>query len=179
MRVISAPDRAPVTGLIVLDRPPHLASGQGRQGRLSSSDSGAQLTSTVFGGLLCPCTCPRERLIPYLLVACQCHSAHHAFCTRSSAADPFVCVMHITGVAPFIHEAGVPCCHCCSGNRLGAYKLNTCACAGSLSTVSKRPQPLAPFCKFMGMQGAMQPWEGPAVLLDGSSTYRCNLLPLA
>ncbi|CAL5226138.1 g8957 [Coccomyxa viridis] len=82
MRVISAPDRAPVTGLIVLDRPPHLASGQGRQGRLSSSDS------------------------------------------------------------------------------------------GSLSTVSKRPQPLASFCKFMGMQGAMQPWEGPAVLLDGSSTYR-------
>ena len=44
MRVISAPDKAPVTGLIVLDRPPHLASGQGRQGRMGTPDAGAQLT---------------------------------------------------------------------------------------------------------------------------------------
>ena len=46
------------------------------------------------------------------------------------------------------------------------------ACAGAGSTAPKQPQPLAPFCKFMGMQGAQQPWEGPPVVLDGSHGYR-------
>ena len=31
LRVIAAADRAPVTGLLVLDRPPLLAAGQGRR----------------------------------------------------------------------------------------------------------------------------------------------------
>lgn len=49
-------------------------------------------------------------------------------------------------------------------------------CAGSGCAAPKRPQPLAAFCKFMGMQGALQPWEGPAVVLDGSHGYRCPSL---
>lgn len=40
VRVIAAPDKAPVTGLLVLDRPPTLASGLGRHGAASSSDPG-------------------------------------------------------------------------------------------------------------------------------------------
>ena len=33
----------------------------------------------------------------------------------------------------------------------------------------KRPQPLAPFSKYPGAQGALKPWEGGLVLLDGSA----------
>lgn len=50
-----------------------------------------------------------------------------------------------------------------------------CVVAGLQAKGPKRPQPLAPFCKFMGMAGAVQPWEGPPVLIDGSCTYRCCL----
>lgn len=45
IRIINAPDKAPVTGLIVLDRPAHLASGQGRHTRTGGADSGAHLAS--------------------------------------------------------------------------------------------------------------------------------------
>ncbi|CAL8463828.1 g3362 [Coccomyxa elongata] len=86
VRVINSPEKAPVSALLVLDRPPTLASGQGRHGAASSSGSGYQ------------------------------------------ARGP------------------------------------------------KRPQPLAPFCKFMGMAGAVQPWEGPSVLIDGSHGYRGEIL---
>ena len=135
MRVISAPDKAPVTGLIVLDRPPHLASGQGRQGRISSSDSGAQLTQVLA---FVPMRLRRQKINTHtcrLLASAMLH-------TRM-------------GLNQFWISFGR---------------------AGSPSTAPKRPQPLAPFCKFMGMQGALQPWEGPAILLDGSSTYRSNPL---
>lgn len=37
VRVIAAPDNSPVTGLLVLDRPATLASGQGRHGAASSA----------------------------------------------------------------------------------------------------------------------------------------------
>ncbi|CAK0786493.1 hypothetical protein CVIRNUC_009706 [Coccomyxa viridis] len=86
LRIISAPNKAPVTAVIVLDRPPHLASGQGKYSRANGSDAGAG------------------------------------------------------------------------------------------STAPKRPQPLAPFCKFMGMPGTGQPWEGPPVVLDGSHRYRGRVL---
>ncbi|BDA48951.1 WD repeat-containing protein 18 [Coccomyxa sp. Obi] len=86
VRVINSPEKATISALLVLDRPPTLASGQGRHGAASSSDSGYQ------------------------------------------AKGP------------------------------------------------KRPQPLAPFCKFMGMAGAVQPWEGPPVLIDGNHGYRGDIL---
>ena len=38
----------------------------------------------------------------------------------------------------------------------------------------KRPQPLAPLCKFPGMAGAAAAWEGPPVVLDGTAGYRCQ-----
>jgi WD40 repeat protein len=41
VRILNSPEKAPVTGLLVLDRPPTLASGQGRRGTASASDSGA------------------------------------------------------------------------------------------------------------------------------------------
>lgn len=43
VRVINSPDKAPVIALLVLDRPPMLAPGQGRHGAASSSDSGVDL----------------------------------------------------------------------------------------------------------------------------------------
>lgn len=46
--------------------------------------------------------------------------------------------------------------------------------AGASAKGPKRPLPLAPFCKFPGMAGAVQPWEGPPLLLDGSHGYRCT-----
>lgn len=33
----------------------------------------------------------------------------------------------------------------------------------------KRPQPLAPFCKYPNAPGTLKPWEGGLVLLDGSA----------
>lgn len=43
VRVINSPEKAPVSALLVLDRPSALASGQGRHGATSSSDSGLSL----------------------------------------------------------------------------------------------------------------------------------------
>ena len=52
-------------------------------------------------------------------------------------------------------------------------RMSCCWGAGGTSAKGpKRPQPLAPFCKFPGMAGAVQPWEGPPLLLDGSYGYR-------
>ena len=39
-----------------------------------------------------------------------------------------------------------------------------------------RPQPLAPFSKYHGVAGGMQPWEGGPVVLDGSTPYRYTCL---
>ncbi len=50
-----------------------------------------------------------------------------------------------------------------------------CSYVGYQAKGPKRPQPLVPFCKFMGMAGAVQPWEGPPVLIDGSHGYRSAL----
>ena len=43
----------------------------------------------------------------------------------------------------------------------------------------KRPQPLAPLCKFPGMSGAVAAWEGAPVILDGTVGYRSDLPLLA
>lgn len=42
VRVIAAPEKAPVSGLLALDRPPYLAAGQGRrqQGTPEGAHSG-------------------------------------------------------------------------------------------------------------------------------------------
>lgn len=60
----------------------------------------------------------------------------------------------------------------------GTLPLNVChgfPLAGAAAKGPKRPQPLAPLCKFPGMAGAVQPWEGPPVVLDGGQGYRCAL----
>ena len=47
VRVINSPEKAPVSALLVLDRPPMLASGQGRHGTATSSDSGPDLMTST------------------------------------------------------------------------------------------------------------------------------------
>lgn len=42
----------------------------------------------------------------------------------------------------------------------------------------KRPQPLAPFNKYPNAPGALQPWEGGLVLLDGSAAAAAAVAPV-
>uniref|UniRef100_A0A7S3R295 Anaphase-promoting complex subunit 4 WD40 domain-containing protein n=1 Tax=Dunaliella tertiolecta TaxID=3047 RepID=A0A7S3R295_DUNTE len=43
--------------------------------------------------------------------------------------------------------------------------------SGSGRQAAKRLAPLAPLVKFPGMAGTLKPWEGPAVVVDGSLAY--------
>ena len=67
IRIISAPNKAPVTALIVLDRPPHLASGQGKYSKANGSDAG-------FSKRYCGINCLLHVQVPKLLDILKLHA---------------------------------------------------------------------------------------------------------
>ena len=156
VRVIAAPDRAPVTCLLVLDRPLALAAGQGRRQGGAAASGAPEGT----GGACSAC-----RQVFGTWGARSCHASASTFPSSAHALEYIVCSI------VYLMDAGLGLRLVTEVVRMLVYLKNEMR-AGAAAKGPKRPQPLAPFCKFPGMAGAVQPWEGPPLLLDGTHRYR-------